>query len=493
MTLESSSTPGEPDTGHPDRWRVLVVCCGGLFLLVSSLTSLNVALPDLQADLGASTADLQWVIDSYAVVFGGLLLTGGAIGDRTGRRPSLAIGFAIIATGSLIGALAESIPTVIVARVVMGLGAALLMPATLSTLTEVFSDHERPRAIAVWSGIAGAGAAFGPAIGGWLIEIGSWNAVFSTTVVLATLGFLATLRVVPALPIVSSTPLDPLGSILSTAAIGFVLFAIIEAPSHPTSPVVFGTAFAGLAAAAAFIAHEHRTPTPMVPLSVFDNPTRRTGLITLLFAAVGFAGVIFVGALLLQIGWGEGPLVTGLLLMPVGVTELAISLRTAELSERFGSGRVVAVGLSTMAIGYSAMALTPVGDRLLFVVAAAIAGIGTGLTIPPSVERVMADADPELAGVVAGTNETAIELGASLGIAVLGGLQRIAFGAALPAGASSESLDAALVSTDVDTAVDAYITGGRGALFGAAIAMVIVIPVAIRERSGVARDIAEPR
>lgn len=470
-----------PELGtYPERWRVLAVCCGGLFILVSSLTSLNVALPELQADLGATTADLQWVIDSYAVVFGGLLLTGGAVGDRVGRRPALAVGFGTVALGSVLGALAGSIATVIVARLIMGLGAALLLPATLSTLTEVFDDEERPRAIAYWSGIAGAGGAFGPAIGGWLIEVGSWSTVFWTTVLLSLIGLVATLWVVPVLPGVSSTPLDPLGSLLSTVAIGLVLFAIIEAPGHPTSPLVIGAAIAGVGAAAAFVAHEARNPAPMLPLRVFDDPERRAGLLTLLLAAVGFVGVVFVGALLLQIGWGESALATGLLLVPLGAAELAVSLRTAGLSRRFGSGRVVAVGLVTMAVGYTAMAATPVGERGMFVLAGIIAGVGTGLTIPPSVERVMATADPELTGVVAGTNETSIELGASLGVAVLGGVQRIVFGVALPAGASSESLDAAIVTTDPATAVDAYVTGGRAALLAAAVIVLAAVPVALR-------------
>ncbi len=467
--------------GHPDRWRVLAVCCGGLFLLVSSLTSLNVALPELQADFDASTSDLQWVVDSYAVIFGGLLLTGGAIGDRIGRRPSLFVGFAIVAAGGLLGGVAGSIAMVVAARLVTGLGAALLLPATLSTLTEVFDDEGRPQAIALWSGIAGAGAAFGPAIGGFLTEIGSWNTVFWTTVILAGIGMVSTLAVVPHLPGVSTQALDPLGSVLSTAAIALVLFAIIEAPAHPTSPMVIGAAIAGIGAAVGFVLHEQRSSAPMLPLRVFDNPVRRAGLLTLLFAAVGFAGVTFTAALLLQIGWGEGALTTGLMLMPIGIAELVVSMRAAALCQRFGSGRVVAVGLVTMASGYTAMGLTPVGNRLMFVVAGVVAGVGTAITIAPSVERVMADAEPDMAGVVAGTNETAIELGASLGVAVLGGLQRISFGAALPAGASPDSLDAALETTDRMTAVDAYISSGRITLFGAAIAMLIAVPIAFRE------------
>lgn len=454
------------------------MCCAGLFLLVSSLTSLNVALPDLQSDLGATTSDLQWIIDSYAIVFGGLLLTGGAIGDRIGRRQALIGGFAIVAIGSVIGALATSVGIIISGRVVTGLGAALLLPATLSTLTGVFGDADRPRAIAIWAGVAGAGGAFGPAIGGWLIGVGSWNAVFWLNFAMAIAGIAATASIVPQLERPAWRPLDPVGTVLSTTAIGLVLFAVIEGPSHPTSVWVIGSALGGVVATIAFIEHERRTSSPMLPLSIFGSAQRRSGLVTLLFAAVGFAGVIFVAALLLQVGWGESPLVTGLLLVPIGAAELAVSFATPRLCERFGSGSVIRVGLALMAIGYVGMAVTPTGDRLTFVLVGIVAGLGNGLTIPPSVERVVGDTEPALAGVVAGANETAIELGASLGVGVLGGVQRIVFGSALPAGTPSSSLDAALESVPFETAVDAYITSGRSALIVAAIAVLMALPFA---------------
>ncbi|MFT6292850.1 MAG: MFS family permease [Ilumatobacter sp.] len=471
-----------PEAGHPDRWRVLFVCCSGLFLLVSSLTSLNVALPELQADLGATTSDLQWIIDSYAVVFGGLLLTGGSIGDRIGRRPALTIGFALVALGGLAGGLADSVGTIIAARSITGLGGAMLLPATLSTLTDVFGDRERPRAIALWAGIAGAGGAFGPAIGGWLITVGSWNAVFWMNLVMAGIGIAATIIIVPKLPGVVSGPLDPIGAVLSTSAIGLILLAVIEAPSHPTSLIVIGPAVTGIVLVVLFIRHEGRSPAPMLPLSIFDSPVRCSGLITLLCAAVGFAGVIFVAALMLQIGWRESALATGLLLVPIGVAELATSFKTPGWCLTYGSGPVIATGLVVMACGYSAMALTPVGDRLVFVVAGVVAGIGNGLTIPPSVERVVGNTESDLAGVVAGANETAIELGASLGVAILGGIQRVVFENGLPPGVSSESVDAALKNADVETVLGAYLSGSRAALAAAAIAVLVAFPFAIRVR-----------
>ncbi|MFK8025124.1 MAG: MFS transporter [Ilumatobacter sp.] len=480
MTESVDVVDDEHVDGHPRRWQILVICCGGLFMIVSALTSLNVALPALSADLGASTSDLQWIIDAYGIVFGGLLLTGGAIGDRIGRRRALVVGFAVIALGGLLGGMSDSVAQVVVARVVGGLGAALLMPATLSTISDVFSTKDRAQAIATWSGVAGAGGAFGPAIGGWLVDSASWTAVFWLNAAMAVVGVVAVLVVVPNLAPAHAGRLDPVGSVLSTGAIGLAVLAIIEAPSKGFAVIVVVPAVAAVALGIAFVRHQGRTSDPMLPLVVFDSRERRAGLWTLVAAAIGFAGVIFVGSLFLQIGWGESALVTGLLLVPIGVAELAVSSRCPRLSERFGSHRVVAAGLVAMSIGYIGMAIVPVGDRTSFVIAGIVAGVGNGLTIPVSVERVVSRADPELAGVVAGLNETAIEIGASLGIALLGGVQRIVFGWQLPSGASSDDLTAAIDEVGEAVAVDAFTDGTRWAFGVAAVAVLVVLPVAAR-------------
>ncbi|MEM9042090.1 MAG: MFS transporter [Actinomycetota bacterium] len=441
---------------------------------------MNVALPVLREDLGASTSDLQWIIDAYGVVFGGLLLTGGAIGDRIGRRAALGLGFAIVGVGGLIGGLAGSVGVVILARAVGGLGAALLMPATLSTITDVFDDRERGQAIATWSGVAGAGGAFGPAIGGWLVDVSSWQAVFWMNVVMAVVGVVAVLTVVPRLAPAKVGALDPVGSVLSTLAIGLAVFAIIEAPSLGWSVLVVGAAIGSVLAGLAFVIHQQRTAEPMLPLRVFSDAERRSGLGTLLFAATGFAGVIFVGALFLQIGWGESALVTGLLLVPIGVSELAVSWWSPRFCGLIGTHRVLLLGLLAMAVGYIWMAFVPVGDRWSFVFAGIVAGVGNGLTIPASVERVVARAEPEVAGVVAGLNETSIEIGASLGVALLGGAQRIVFGSRLPDGTPSDDLADAIDATDEATALAAFTDGTRAAFVVAAVAVVVAIPIAVR-------------
>ncbi|MEM7338871.1 MAG: MFS transporter [Actinomycetota bacterium] len=484
MTDSINHAAHVPGTDHPNRWSVLVVCCVGLFLLVSALSSLNVALPAIQRDLGASTSALQWIVDAYAVVFGGLLLTGGAVGDRIGRREALAGGFALMLAGGVLGGLAGSVTSLIVARVVAGLGAALMMPATLSVLTDVFAEQGRARAIAIWSGTAGAGGAIGPALSGWLLTVSTWPAVFWVNVLIAAVGLVGVWAVVPKLAPAASGRLDLLGTALSTLAIGTALYAIIAAPDGATEPLTVAAAMVAVGATVGFVWWQRTTPHPMLPLRVFDSPRLRAGVITLLLAAVGFAGVLFVAALLLQLGWRESALVTGLLLLPIGVSELAVSAFSPSVCRRFGVGPTVVGGLLAMAAGYVAMAMTPVGDRALFVAAGLLAGIGNGLVIPPSVERVVGGAEPSLAGVTAGVNETSIELGASLGVALLGGVQRVVFARNLPDGVPSTSVDAALADADTDVVLSAFQAGGRAGLIAAAIAALIAVPIAFRRHPG---------
>ncbi|MEM9714083.1 MAG: MFS transporter [Actinomycetota bacterium] len=464
---------------HPRRWYVLVVCSGGLFLVVAGITALSVALPELERSLGADSADLQWIVDSYAVVFGGLLLTGGAIGDRIGRRRALTIGFVLLAVSGAIGGVADDVPGVILARVVAGLGAALLMPATLSTLTEVFDDDEVPQAIAWWSGVAGGASAIGPVVAGWLLEVSSWRAVFLANAVGGTVGVIAVAVIVPRLPPATSGRLDLLGAFLSTVSIGAVLFVVIEGPGHWTDLPILAAAVVAVVALIGFVRHERRTPEPMLPGRALRSPRLRTGAFTLVLTAVGFAGVIFVAALLLQFAWGEGPLVTGLLIAPIGVAELAVASRVPSLGRRFGIGAVISSGIVLMACGYVAMAFTPVGSYAGFVVAGLVAGIGNGLVIPASVDRIVGDAEPELAGVVAGVNETSIELGASLGVAVLGSIQRISLQRELDADVDSFTEAVDLVGER--SAASAFDTSAGWALIAGAVIVSVAFPWARRD------------
>ena len=463
----------EIDQGHPDRWRALAVSCLGVFLLVVALTALNVALPEIAGDFDAEIDDLQWIVDSYAIVFAGLLLAGGAFGDRIGRRKALLIGFTIFGAGNAFGSTADSVDMMIAARLIAGLGAAVMMPATLSTISEVFSNKDRGRAIAAWSSVAGAGGAFGPAIGGWLLTVSGWEAVFLLNAVFAVVGLVGALLWVPTLPGQRTGRFDFVGTVLSVAAVGCLVYVSIEGPAHPLALGTVTAAVGAVVLIAAFIAHERRTPDPLLPLSLFDDRDRVAGAGTLVIAAIGFNGVLFVAALLLQISWQETALATGLLLVPIGVIEVIVANNCVPLRERFGLENVVTAGLVIMAIGYTCMALVPLGNRPLFIAAGLIAGTGNGLTIPLSVDRIVGNVEPAFAGVAASVNDMSIELGASIGVGLLGALQRVVFDRQIDEGQST------LISQIADNeGRSAFRTASNAGLFFAAGAMIIGIAVA---------------
>lgn len=483
MTTDRTIPAVEED--HPDRWRTLAVSCLGVFLLVAALTALNVALPDIAADFDAEIDDLQWIIDAYAVTFAGLLLAGGALGDRIGRRRALTMGFAVFAFGNALGAVAGSVRFMLIARAIAGLGAAMMMPATLSAVTEVFSDRDRGRAISIWAGLAGAGGAFGPALGGWLLTISDWHAVFALNVTLALLGLMGAIFWVPQLVGQRLGGFDFVGAVLSVAAVGCLVFLSIEGPSEPLAPSTITAGLGAVTLIIAFIRYESSTSNPLLPLSLFDDRDRVAGAATLLIAAIGFNGVLFVSALMLQIGWQETALATGLLLLPIGAVEVLVANYSISVGERFGRVNAITAGLAIMAIGYAGIALVPEGNRTLFVVGGLVAGVGNGLTIPLSVGRIVGDVEPAFAGVAASLNDMSIELGASIGIGLLGALQALVFERQIDEGSST------LISEIADdSGRAAFRTASHAGLYFAAAAMIVGIFVARGRYSEVTRRAA---
>ena len=463
----------EAAAGHPDRWRALAVSCLGVFLLVVSLSSLNVALAEIAAAFDADISDLQWIVDSYAIAFAGLLLAGGAIGDRIGRRAALIIGFSILGAANLLAALGDSVSFLVIMRSIAGLGAAMMMPATLATVSEVFDDRTRPRAIAMWSSIAAAGGAFGPFLGGWMLSVSGWQAVFILNGVLAVIGLIAVPFWVPSLPGQRTGRFDIVGAFLSVAAVACLVFLVIEGPVHPLSITTALSAIGAIGFTVAFVRYEAGTTDPLLPLELFDDRERSLGAGTLTLAAFGFNGVFFVGALLLQIGWGETGLMAGLLLVPNGVTEVIVANGSVQLSERFRIESLITLGLVLMAVGYVGMGFTPEGNRLWFVIAGIIAGAGNGLTIPLSIERIVGSVEPAYAGVASSVNDMAIELGASMGIGLLGALQRVWFEAGVPDGGTTVIGD---VATQAER--DAFSNASAAAFVLAAVIALAAVPIA---------------
>ena len=417
------------------RWWTLAVLCLSLVMVVVGNTVLNVALPTLVRDLQATSSDLQWMVDSYGLVFAGLLLTAGALGDRYGRKGALVAGLAIFGAASAVSAIATSPEHLILTRAAMGVGAAFVMPATLSILTSVFPPRERGRAIGVWAGLAGAGAAIGPVAGGWLLEHFWWGSVFLLNVPIVLAAVIAGRWLVPKSRDPKHVALDPVGAGLSIVGLSALLYGIIEAPTYgwsdPLTLSAFGIAVAFLAA---FTWWELRVPNPMLDLGYFRDPrfSAAGAAITLVFFAM--FGTFFLLTQYLQIVLGYSALSAGLRTLPAALTMGIAAPTGARLVERIGARKVVSGGLATVAIGL--VILSGMGTDAnypLLVLALVVMALGMGFTMAPSTASIMSSIPMNKAGVGSAVNDTTRELGGALGVAVLGSVVVSHYGSALAA------------------------------------------------------------
>ncbi len=479
----------------PRRWWTLGVLCLSLIVISLDNTILNTALPSLQRDLDASSSQLQWIVDSYMLVFAGLLLTAGSLGDRFGRRRALEIGMLIFGLGSLLSALAPSAEALIASRALMGVGGAFIMPTTLSILTNVFPANERAKAIGIWAAVSGLGIAIGPVAGGWLIEHASWNAVFLVNLPFVAGALVLGRVLVPESKDPAAPKLDPAGFALSIAGLTALVWSIIEAPASGwDSPRIV----AGFAAAAVllggFVWWELRAKSPMLDLGFFRNPrfSAASGAITLAFFAL--FGTIFLLTQFLQGVLGHDPLTAGLWVAPVAAGLMAGAGVSAPLAARLGAKLVVAKGLGVVAIGLLMVTGADAGSGFGTVLAyELVLGLGIGLAMAPATDAVMGSLPVEKSGVGSAVNDTTRTMGGALGVAILGSvLSSIYRGdmAGLPA-AARDSLSGALSLGDPQiaaTARDAFVSGMHGAaIVAAAIAMagavLALVALPSRERS----------
>ena len=409
------------DKLYQRRWAALAVLALSLVVIGMDNTILNVALPTLVRDLDASASQLQWMVDAYVLVFAGLLLTMGALGDRFGRKLVLDLGLLVFVAGSVASAWAGSPEVLIATRAAMGVGGAMIMPATLSIITDTFPAAERERAIGVWAGMAGLGIVLGPVVGGWLLEHFWWGSVFLVNVPVVTVALLAGWVLVPESKDPRATPLDPIGALLSMAGLGSLVYAIIEAPDNGwTDPVTLWAFGAGGVLLALFVAWELRTPHPMLQIGLFRNPrfSAASAAITLVFFAL--FGTVFVLQQHLQFVLGYDALEAGSRLLPIATLVLAAPL-AARLSERVGTKAVVTAGLVVVTTGLwlisrvdAADGYTPIAWSL------AVLGLGMGATMAPATASVMGSLPLAKAGVGSAMNDTTRQVGGALGVAVLG-------------------------------------------------------------------------
>src|SRR5438270_3018973 len=404
------------------RWWTLGVLCLSLVMIVVANASLNVALPTLVQDLHASSSSLQWIVDAYSLVFAGLLLTMGALGDRYGRRLALNAGLLIFGTASGLAALAGSSGQLIAARAAMGIGAALVMPATLSVLAHVFPPTERPRAIAVWAGFAGVGAGLGGVVSGWLLQHFWWGSIFLTNVGVVAVALVAGALLIPPSREEHEPKLDPAGALLSIAGLGALIYAIIEAPVHGWGSASTMIAFAVSAVIlAAFVRWELRASEPMLDLRYFKNPrfTAAASSITLIFFVM--FGMIFVLTQYLQSVLGYSPLEAGIRLLPWAIVYMLAAPRSAGLVERWGQRRVVSTGLLVVAAGMALLARSGVhANYPMLALSMVVVAAGMAMVTAPSTGAIVASLPLNKAGVGSAVNDTTRELGGALGVAVVG-------------------------------------------------------------------------
>ncbi len=467
----STAPASEADLVHQRRWLTLVVLCLSLVTVILGNTVLNVALPTLARELDATSTQLQWMVDAYALVFAGLLLTGGALGDRFGRKGALQIGLAIFGTGSLLSTMATTADHLIATRALMGVGAALVMPATLSILTNVFPPQERAKAIAIWAGLAGSGAAIGPIAGGWLLEHFWWGSVFLLNVPVVIVALAAGRVLVPRSSDPAHPPLDPRGALLSVVGLGALLYAIIEAPSHGWTDVRTVLAFAfAVAVLATFGWWERRAEHPMLDLDLFRDRrfTAASAAITLTFFAM--FGTFFLLTQYLQLVVGYSAFQAGLRTLPMALSMMVVAPSSARVVERFGARRVIVTGLLLVTAGLLSLSLldasTPYFRLALSLV---VLALGMGLTMPPSTTLIMTSLPLGKAGVGSAVNDTTRELGGALGVAILGSLLASSYKSGLSSaldGVPAPAVEAARSSLGGALAVAERLGGGVGGALG---------------------------
>src|SRR5580693_5005576 len=498
------------------RWWILAVLCLSVLLVVVDNTIVNVALPTMSRTLSASTQDLQWIVDAYTLVFAGLLIVGGNLGDRLGRRRVLQAGLALFALTSVAGELIAS-------RAAMGVAAALIYPATLALLTNVFTDaRERATAIGIWSGVSGLAVAIGPVTGGLLLRHFTWSSVFLVNVPIVIVALAAGAWLLPESRDPKAGRFDPAGALLSIAGIGLLTYTVIEAPRHGWESGATLGGFAGAAVLlAAFVVSQLRRRDPMLDVRLFRNPRFTAGSVSIALAFFGLFGFIFMITQYFQIVRGYDPLRAGVATLPFAIVTGAFSPIAITVMKRVGTKAVVTGGMLLMSAGFLVAATTGVDTAYWgrIIIAMILMAAGLGLTASPATEAIMGALPPDKAGVGSAVNDTTREVGGTLGVAVVGSVLSSAYGShvvsaltrlgvpgrvAAEAGqsvaaglATAGHLPAGLREAAAAAAQQAFVTGvhqgslvAAGATAGAALVALIFLPA--RARNVLPAAAAEP-
>jgi len=469
---------------YPRRWWALAVLSLGLLVISLDNTILNVALPSLSDDLGATSSELQWIVDAYMLVFAGLLLTAGSLGDRFGRKRALTLGLFIFGAASAASAMAQTPATLIAGRALMGIGGALIMPSTLSIVTAMFPADERPKAIGIWAAVAGIGIAIGPVAGGWLVENASWHWVFLVNVPFVLIALAAGQRLIPESRDPSQSRLDPIGAAISTAGLGTLLWGIISASDRGWGDqLVVGALILGALMLALFIWFERRTESPMLDMAVFRNPRFSASSLAITIAFFVLMGMMFFLTQYLQEVLGLSPFDAGVRMLPVAAGMVVGGPLGARLAERFGVKLVVASGLAFVAGAMALLAQTDVGGPYGLIAAAlGLMGFGMGTAMSPATDAIMGTLDERHLSVGSAMNDTTRLVGGALGVAVLGSLMTSHYGDAMqsaPAAAQDSVGAAHAVAAHLPAAAGSALDAAANAAFVDAMHMVLYVSVAI--------------
>lgn len=403
------------------RWHALVVLCASLLVVVMANTSLIVAVPSMTEDLRLTSSQLQWVIDGYTVPYAALMLLFGALGDRYGRRRALVAGLAVFGIGSVLGSLATSTDEVIAWRLVMGVGAAAIMPATLSLLVVTFPRAERARAIAIWAATSGLGIALGPLLAGALLQQWSWHSTFLVNIPVVIIGIAAALVFVPPSRTAAVAGIDWVGGLLSIVTMGGSVYAVIDGLHAGWTIVPVSVGAMSVVAAGVFVWWERKHPHPLLNVRRLGERKIGGSLLSVALLFLAAFGTIYFVAQYFQFVFGYGPLEAGTRLLPLALAVTVGSLLSGRLLPRLGERVLISAGIAIAAGGI--LMLTHIGDTpqySWFAIAIAVLGFGMGVAEPPATDAIMSGFSADELGSAGGINDTAIEFGGALGIALLG-------------------------------------------------------------------------
>ncbi|MFD5163986.1 DHA2 family efflux MFS transporter permease subunit [Streptomyces hawaiiensis] len=457
MRLVMNEPAERTDRPYARRWWALLVLCLSLLIIVMANTALTVAAPDMTEDLGLTSADLQWVIDGYTVPYAALMLLLGAIGDKYSRRGALVLGLVVFAGGSVFGYLADSATTVIAARAVMGAGAAMIMPATLSLLAATFPRAERAKAITLWTATAGLAIAAGPLVAGALLEDHGWSSTFLINVPIAILALFGALALVPPSKAADHGRIDYGGGLLSVVWIAALVYMIIEGPHFGWGAKAVTAAVAAGAGLVAFVLWELRHPRPLLDVRRFTNRGFAGSNLAVALFFLAVFGAFYYLTQHLQFVLGYDALDTGVRMLPLAGAVFVGAALTGFLTPRVGMKWTVTAG---MVGGTAALALltqvdagSSYGD---FVAPLIVLGLSIGLALSPCTDAIMGAFPESELGVGGAVNDTSLELGGSLGIAILGSLLATSYSGHLSDATAGSKLPAGSLSTAQDSVGAGY-------------------------------------